>query len=373
MTVRDNKNQGKKEPGLGKTFLEDFQRGDFSRTLKRDWRELKNFYINEERRSKLENMNRIKGFFYMLWWLLKSLFLKLSPARRMLLLLSFFLLFLSSNNSANGSGQGIGFIYLAGILILFILMLELKDKLVAKTELAVGRQVQMALMPEEVPSIENYSAWLYTKPANDVGGDLVDYIKLENGNHAFVLGDVAGKGLGAALLMAKLQSTIRAYISDYDSLDKLGEKINSIFYRDILPQSFASMIYLELNPISNHLKLLNCGHLRPIIVRADGLEEFEKGGLALGLVQKASYKEQTFEFQPNDILFIYSDGVIEASNEYGQFFGEERLKKTLPKMQRLSSQSFGTRLIADIEYFIGDAPAHDDLSLLVIKRISSGS
>jgi len=122
--------------------------------------------------------------------------------------------------------------------------LELKDKLHAKTELEEGRSVQNALMPEENPKVDGWDIWLYTRPANDVGGDLLDFTKISENNYGISLGDVAGKGLSAALLMAKLQSTIRAIVPDYISLSEFGNKLNHIFCRDSLPKLFSSLIYI---------------------------------------------------------------------------------------------------------------------------------
>jgi len=144
---------------------------------------------------------------------------------------------------------------LSGIIFLFIIALELKDKLHAKSELEEGRAVQKALMPETIPDVAGWDIWLYTKPANDVCGDLLDFLKLSEEKVCISIGDVAGKGLSAALLMAKLQSTIRAIVPDYNSLMELGEKINRIFCRDSLPKLFASLVYVELDVTSGKIKI----------------------------------------------------------------------------------------------------------------------
>jgi len=118
------------------------------------------------------------------------------------------------------------------VILLVILLLELKDKLVATDELAVGRAVQIAMLPRDNPVVSGWEIWLYTHPANEVGGDLVDYIKMDSDRWGIAIGDVAGKGLGAAMLMSKLQATLRALAPGFQELSDLGSEVNRIIYRD---------------------------------------------------------------------------------------------------------------------------------------------
>ena len=233
-------------------------------------------------------MGMIRRAFVQGWWLLKQLILSLTPTRRLLLLVAIvFSLMGGVTFSANGQGfsfnlQGVGF----GIFILLI-MLEVKDKLLARSELEAGRKVQAALIPHENPRFEGWDIWMFTRPANTVGGDLVDFLHLAGKRLGLALGDVAGKGLGAALMMAKLQATLRALVPDLPSLSLLGARMNEIFCRDGMPQRFASLLYLELSPSSGALRLLNAGHLPPIIVRTGGgLENLPRGAPALGILHR---------------------------------------------------------------------------------------
>ncbi len=197
------------EPRLRDTLRDDLRRGDFGRSVKRDFRDLKEFYITKERKERLEKMGRLKRWIYQFFWMLKALFLKLTPARRLLLTLALLFFFISTpitgNNNENLEIAGI-------ILILFVIGLELKDKILARNELAAGRAVQNALMPPEKPIVPGWDVFLFNQPANDVGGDLVDFLRIDQTKFSISIGDVAGKGLGAALFMAKLQATIRALV-----------------------------------------------------------------------------------------------------------------------------------------------------------------
>jgi sigma-B regulation protein RsbU (phosphoserine phosphatase) len=255
-------------------------------------------------------------------------------------------------------------------MLLFVLMLELKDKLLAQSELAAGRAVQRALMPKRNPVVPGWEIWMTAKPANEVSGDFVDYLELEENHFGLALGDVAGEGLKAALLMVKLQATLRALAADFHSLAGLGAKLNAILRRDGLPDSFASLVYLELQPDSGNIRLLNAGHMPPLLCRGDAVNEIAQGTAALGLLSEAAFVEQCLEMQTGDGLVIYSDGLTEARNEAGAFFGEARLFSFLSTLAGLAAHEIGTKLLTEIEGFVGEARAHDDLSVIILKRVA---
>jgi sigma-B regulation protein RsbU (phosphoserine phosphatase) len=358
------------KPNLGKTIMDDFRRGDIERTLRRDFTELKEFMLTEERQKRLRDMRQVKRWLFMAWWFFEGLFLKLTPARRILMLLA--ILFLVSNVSVRSNGNGAnfeGFHIIGALILLFIIMLELKDKLLAHEELEAGHAVQDALMPERTPQVSGWSLWLFTRSANEVGGDLVDFIQITPGRMGITLGDIAGKGLRAALLTAKLQSTIRALVPDVLSLSELGAKLNFIFCRDSLPNLFASVVYAELQPDSGSVRLVNSGHLPPVILRGGRLEKTEKGGIALGLSPQATFNEQRVELGKGEIMFVYSDGLTEARNLEGAFFGEQRVLDLLPQLAPYSAQQIGDRVLEEVDRFVADARAYDDISIAILKRI----
>lgn len=360
---------GQGAPGLGKTFIDDLFRGDLKRTLSRDLHDLYHFYLDEEARKRITRMGAVHKLFSVSWWLLKSLILKLPPLRRLMLLLSIWL-FLMGDITFRGQRLQIDFHFgiVSFVIVLVILMLELKDKLLARDELAVGRAVQLALMPTANPTIEGWEIWLFTRPANDVGGDLVDSILLKDGRLGLVLGDVSGKGLGAALLMAKLQATLRAFATEGDSLADLGGRVNRILCRDGLPGRFATLVFLELDPRSGSIRLLNAGHMPPYVVRDDGVQSLPSVAPVVGILPEASYVEQALDLAPGSMLLIYSDGLTEAMNGKEEFFGEERLYGLLPGLRELSPKAAGERLLVEVARFVGDERYNDDLSLIVIKR-----
>ncbi len=358
------------DPKLRHVFREDLkQRRTIFETIKRDYRELKAYFLSEEKKKRLARMSWIRRWFVMTWWLLKTLFLKLTPGRRLLLLLAL-ILFLSGDTiivgNDNLSIQGDNSI-LAPLLLLFVLMLELKDKLLAKGELEGGRSVQQALMPHPSPGVGNWDIWMYSDPAIEIGGDLIDYFKIHERRHALVLGDISGKGLGAALLMGKLQATIRALLPDYTSLEALGKKLNSIFFRDTPSNRFASCIYLEITPDEPTIRFINAGHLPPLKLSFESVHQSPKGQPAFGLKPETTYTEKRIHFKKDEMFLVYSDGITEARDETGALFGEDRLNAILKQIVHMPAQEAAKYILKEINRFRGSALPSDDISLIVLK------
>ncbi|OGF64883.1 MAG: hypothetical protein A2Y62_13245 [Candidatus Fischerbacteria bacterium RBG_13_37_8] len=340
-----------------------------SRTLRRDIKELYNFYLDEERRRKLDSMKRMRRWFYIIWWTIKSLIQKLSPARRIVLVISLICFILGNTRLHYGNTVfALDLQPLAFMLVFLVLMLELKDKLLFREELEAGRAVQLSLMPKQGPSIPGWEIWLFTRPANDVGGDLVDYLKIIENQWAIILGDVSGKGLAAALLMAKLQATVRALASDKKSLIELGRQLNHILCRDGITARFATMLYMEVNARSGKVRILNAGHIPPVIIDQKQVTYLTPVAMPLGAFPDAKFKEQILELPPDALLVCWSDGLTDACNTAGEFFGEERLKALFSKLQGLTAEQVGMLLRKEVEQFVGEARAHDDFSIVILKR-----
>ncbi len=343
------------------SFIDELRSADLKHSLRRDLDEISQFYLDDDTRDRLASMGRVKKSFVVSLEVLKSMFLKLTPARRLMLILAVFL-------AVNGLGDSAGQVLAGFVTLLFILVLELKDKLLAKDELEAGRVVQRALMPERTPIVEGWDTWMFTRPANDVGGDLVDYLQLGNGHLAMSIGDVAGKGLPAALLMAKLQATVRAVAPEYESLSDLGERVNEIIRRDGLPSRFASLVYLVLQTDSTTVRMLNAGHLPPLVSGADGFVEIPHRSPALGILDAPNFEEQRVDIGPGEFMIVFSDGLTEARDEYGSFFGMTRLEKLLPLLRNHTAAEMGERIVRRVEDFVGNARWTDDLSIAVIRR-----
>jgi serine phosphatase RsbU (regulator of sigma subunit) len=371
MTPRENDRSSseRKETGGPRRWFQDLFSSDLQRTLHRDFKDMYGFYIDEESRRELAQMNQVKRFFMLIGWMIRGLYGKLSSVRQLMLVLSLALIIWGNHTfSAEGLRISLNLAQIGALLMLLILMLELKEKVLARDELEVGRAVQLSLLPERNPTLAGWDIWLYTEPANDVGGDLVDYLETAPGRLAVILGDVSGKGLGAALLMAKLQATARALASDAMPLVDLGGRINRIFCRDGLTGRFATMAYVEMAADSPRLRLLNAGHIPPVILRPDRLDVFSPVAMPLGILPDTRFQTQETELASGDVLVIYSDGVTEAADENLAMYDDERLFNLLPGLRSMSAENIGRRILDSVNTFVGEAPRSDDLSIIIMKK-----
>jgi sigma-B regulation protein RsbU (phosphoserine phosphatase) len=364
-----SRHQEKRRQGRGvHDFFSKLPPRELWRAIFRDFADIKDFYLEEEQKARLESMKPVRRGLFLVGWLLKSLFLKLTPIRQLLLLIAVFVLFLQNSEiQIGGSRIGIHMGELGGVILIFILMLELKDKLLARNELAEGRAIQMRLLPDPTPAIAGWEAWLYSKPANDVGGDLIDCIRFNDEHHALVLGDVSGKGLPAALLMVKLQATIRALFAETTRLADLGLQINRIFHRDGITRSFATLVVLNIRGRSGMIQMLNAGHTPPVFIRNGVPSPTAKGNPALGLMADTSYQVIDEVMQKGDILLVYSDGINESGNPQGECYGNDRLFSLISHPAAAHPADLGVLILEAVQSFRGEARAEDDQTLLILK------
>jgi phosphoserine phosphatase RsbU/P len=353
-----------------RVVVDDLLRRGVKRSVRGTLSELEQFYLSREERQQLGELRGFRRFSHRIWWFTRGLLMKLTPARRIMLALALVSLLLGTLRiNIDSTHLTFRFQSQGTLLLLAVLVLELKDKLVARDELEAGRVVQLALMPADRPQVPGWNVWLYTKPANDVGGDLVDHLPLDDGRHAVVLGDVTGKALPAALLAVKLQATIRALAPYFTDLGDLGAGLNRILYRDGLPTRFASLIYAVLTPESGAVQLLNAGHMPPLVLRGRALTVMPRGSMVLGMMPNVAFAEQRAEFEKGDTIVVYSDGVSEAMNEADDFFGDERLQALVVETTGMAPPQAGEHILSRLASFVGDAVQSDDVSLMVLQRV----
>src|SRR5262245_9302185 len=314
-------------------------------------------------------MGRVRRAFKIVGWTLKSLLAKLSPGRRLALFASLVMCLMGRVSLPFADVVIYPNLRVWAYFIVFlVLMLEMKDKLLARDEIEIARQVQLALLPKQHPQPEGWSLWSFMRPANDVGADLVDYIELPEERLGVVLGDVAGKGLGAALLTAKLQATLRALVPGSRSLSDLGARLNDTVHRDGIDNRFVTMFYFEMAPKSGGLRYLNAGHNPPFVVRSATTESLEASAIPLGMLAGTVYKEGDLQLEPGDMLVVYSDGLTEARNASDEEFGPDRLGALLQRLRGLPAELIVQRVIEEVNLFLGSERPHDDLSLVVLVR-----
>ncbi len=342
----------------------------FFQSLRREFHELKAFYITDRQAEDLQRRTWLGRFFVTTFYILKAFYLRLSPVRRILFIVALFLLF--SFNTAEYQSHNVrmqlNLNFWGGVLLIFLLLLELKDKLLIKDEILAARAIQEALIPDRTPQIAGFDIFLYYQPMNEVGGDLIDHIALNEEKHLLALADISGKGLSAALLMSKLQGFIHAFAQD-TPFEQLMEIINQKFFYSVPRKSFASMLLLMLNKNLSAVRFLNAGHLPPLLWQNGQFTSLPKGGMALGLAPSQRYRPLEAVLNPGDVLVCYSDGLSEAFNKSKEQFGEERIKAVIQATGQQSAQMMGEALLQSVRSFIQDQSLSDDLSLIIVKKV----
>jgi serine phosphatase RsbU (regulator of sigma subunit) len=208
------------------------------------------------------------------------------------------------------------------------------------------------------------------QPARQVGGDFYDYFLRPDGRLAFVIADVSNKGLAASLYMTVTRTLIRAAALESDSPAETLEHVNDLLLMDSQNGLFVTVFYGLLDLVTGVLTFSIAGHNPPFVLRYEKkcVEALEKGGIALGALEKISLDEHTLELLPGDCLLSYTDGVTEAFNNTDQMYGDDRLKEVLQSSIGKPASKVLEKLDADLEAFRGDAPLSDDTTILAICR-----
>jgi len=349
-------------------IFDDIKRGKLGQAYRRDLRDIYRFYLTDEQRERLAAMRPFKRFFWVAGWLSINLLRRLSPSRRVLLVLAALLFMFRIRIDRADFHLDVDTSRLAFLPVLMVLMLELKDKLLARDEIEVARQVQLSLLPTSQPSIEGWDVWSATTPANDVGGDLIDYLEGGGGRTGVALGDVAGKGMGAALLCAKLQATLRALAPVATNLETLGASLNGILERSGLDNRYATLFYAEIAAHSSELRYLNAGHNPALLVRGDAIEPLAASSLPLGMLPGMAYTQGVATLAPGDSLVLYSDGITEATNAAGEEYGLSRLTSAVKASVSMSAEAAARHIVDSAGRFVDGEKPHDDQSILVLRR-----
>ena len=236
-------------------------------------------------------------------------------------------------------------------------------------ELALAAKVQQRLLPAEAPHVPGYDCYGITVPSLAVGGDFHDWIELPEGNWGIAVGDVAGKGVPAAILMAGVRAALRAQAEHVYALDHILDRVNHSLTAETEPSEFVTLFYGVLDSTAHRLTYCNAGHEPPILVRDGQVTRLRTGGPLLGVSLQAKYEYEAVELRPGDTLVIYSDGACDAANYQGERFGRQRLLESVLRHAGYSAKRIVEEIQWDIRRFTGLAPAADDVTLVAVKVI----
>ena len=237
-------------------------------------------------------------------------------------------------------------------------------------ELLNASKVQQVLLPRHVPVIKNLNLSFTNIPSKMVSGDLMDLVPISDNLLGFSIGDVSGKGAGAAILMSLVLAGFRSYKKSQLAVCEVVARLNSLLNESIGEGRFVTFFYGVVNIEKQLLTYTNAGHNPPILLRDDGsVETLMGGGIILGYLPHESYIQKQVAFRKGDTLICYTDGITEASNEAEEEFGEERLLQVIQRHRHQNSYQLRKEIIAAVEQFRGEAEQQDDITLIVIKYI----
>lgn len=244
-------------------------------------------------------------------------------------------------------------------------------------ELEVATRIQSSILPKVFPPFPDrpeFDIYATMQPAREVGGDFYDFFFVDEHHLGIVIGDVAGKGVGAALLMAVSRTFLKATALTGVTPGECVAHTNRFLCADNETGLFVTLFYAIVDLRTGSIRFCNAGHNYPLLIRADGqcvvLEN--QGGLVLGVLDDAVYETATLSMQTGDLLFLYTDGVTEAMNAQSLFFSEDELRKCLGSIEGKTSQNVIDAILAAISEHVSGHPQHDDITTLALRFLSAG-
>jgi serine phosphatase RsbU (regulator of sigma subunit) len=376
------------------TFFEQYTRdltpADFQRLFTRDTPEAYRYFTRTLDRDKLARLPWYRRAPVWLRLVFTGFAMRLSPARRLLYALAVAAAVLGMLTLFEGIGStrlfvfpfhitvpapewvdGTLWLFLGFLAVNLLILMEVADRLSLKSDLEIARDIQLAMLPSGLRTAGDAAIAGATRPANTVGGDFYDVLARPDGRLVIALGDVAGKGSPAALLMALLLAMLRTLVDEDFEAARLVTRLNVQVARHSPRSRFITLFYGVYDPRDGRLEFVNAGHLPPLLRRRDGrLERLgaEGGGLALGMFDHATYSTQHTTIEPGDVLVLYSDGITEAENAAGRPFDEVGLETAVNVHAGDDPQEMGRAILRAVEAHAADARLGDDLTTLILKR-----
>ncbi len=240
-----------------------------------------------------------------------------------------------------------------------------------ESELELAQSVQRALLPRQAPSIRGVELAAFSRPAQILGGDFIDFPQFRDGAHGLLIGDVAGKGVSAGLLMASVQASARTLAFDSDSPAQVLSRVNDVFFHNVHLTTFVTVFLARFEPGLRSLTFCNAGHNPPLRWRPNGATGdatwLDPTNPAIGLVENSEFKSKTIALLPGDIVLLYTDGVTEAQNDLGEEFGTERLVECVQREPGQSARALVLGLQHMLQEFTAGRPLADDTTIVACR------
>lgn len=348
-------------------YTSDLSLKDVENLVRKDVPELYDFYKN-----KMQKPDKTRNKLYEAILFTKNLIVEfleqLTPIRRLLFTVSVIIFVLSYFNN-DWQWAAISF-----FLLCLLLAFELADKLIAKDELDIARDIQRSLMPLAAPENHFFDISGISENAKEVGGDYYDFIKSQNSTEKLfvIIGDISGKGMAAALHMVQMRSILHQLVYEHHTPKEILSNLNKTLKRIFKPGTFFTVCISLINP-DGSIIFTRAGHL-PILIYSKEKDEFITiipRGIAVGLSDKnvfdKSLEQICYKPLEGDIITLYTDGVIETRDGYNNEYGENRLKNIIKMNKDKSAEEIKEAISGNISYFRGDSPVFDDVTLVVLK------
>ena len=372
-------------------YTKDLKGEDVQHLFTRDTRDAYRFFTRHIDETAFAGLPPLKRFALRARLVFLAFTLKLSPARRALFAASLVAAILGLIELFDGFAavrvpsvpflpgiripslvwaDGTGWLVIGFVLVNLLVLLEVADRLSLKNDLEVAREIQLAMLPQRTHAVPGLEAAGRTRPANTVGGDCYDILRLPDGRLLLMLGDVSGKGSPAALLMALAIAMLRALAAEDLPLVGLMTRLNRLVYEQTPGSRFITMFVAVINPATGTLTYINAGQTPPLLRRPNGaVELLGPSGIALGMFDRAKYEASELTLDPGDLLVAYSDGVTEAESPAGVPFDEAGLRGVLDAHHADGLDDLGATIVAAVVAYVDSPRLADDLTVLAVRRL----
>ncbi len=361
---------------LGDLFTRGVTHEGLEDMVRREVRDTALFFTSQIDFDALKPLPWFKRYPILAWKIFTAIAFRLSPPRRIAFCIAVitFLIglieLLQSISRPEMAGSGVFWWLISTGIFVLLLLMELRDKLDLKSDLEIAREIQIGLVPSLPFRKGVIDIRSHMRPANTVGGDYHDIIDLGENLTGILIGDVAGKGIPAALLMALLQGSLRTLLTAGFRGPDLMSKLNGYLCDNIPSNRLVTLFYGELSTDTGVFRYVNAGHNAPYLLRqGQAPERLEATSLVLGVLRDTAFDARECRLNPGDRLFLFTDGVTEAFDPKEEEYGEERLTNFLQRHPGADQDQLIADLIQDVLTFCGSSRPGDDMTLMVVKHL----